>query len=416
MPCRPQSPGVSRMPKRWRLSPPPPPPGGVPSPSLHSVDVSSLDHSNAGSNGVRAIALYLPQFHPVPENSEWWGPGFTEWTNTARARPLFPGHRQPHIPGQLGFCDLRLAETRQDQADLARAYGIEGFCYYHYWFGHGRRILERPITEVIESGEPNFPFCLAWANGTWSRTWDNRPGSILVEQRYPGDDDIRAHFDAVLPALSDPRALRIDGRAVFVVYAPNNLEGSARFVELWRDLAQQNGLPGLYLIGRTKGAWTPSEHGFDAALTAQVVPPFASRLAADRWARLRPDWLWGALTRRLPITPAMYSFRRWSPHIPWLLDQPEQSFPTVLSGWDNTPRMGRRGAVYMGARPALFEEQVRHAVGLISDRPADQRVLFVQAWNEWAEGNHLEPDLRYGDGWLEALRRGLGVVGVGGTV
>lgn len=156
-----------------------------------------------GALKARVLAFYLPQFHPVPENDEWWGAGFTEWINVAKARPRFPGHYQPRMPGELGFYDLRVPETRQDQVDLAREHGVAAFVYWHYWFGNGRRILERPFQEVLQSGRPDFPFCLAWANQTWSGVWHGAPGKVLIAQEYPGLDDFRAHFESVLPAFRE---------------------------------------------------------------------------------------------------------------------------------------------------------------------------------------------------------------------
>src|SRR5262245_37746673 len=172
---------------------------------------------------VDVIAFYLPQFHPIPENNEWWGPGFTEWTNVARARRMFPGHYQPRIPGELGFYDLRLSEAREAQAALAAEYGMTAFCYWHYWFGGGRRLLQRPFEEVLRSGRPDFPFCLGWANQSWSGSWYGAPERILIEQTYPGEKDHRAHFDAVLPAFMDPRYFRVDGRPLFYVFDPAGL-------------------------------------------------------------------------------------------------------------------------------------------------------------------------------------------------
>jgi lipopolysaccharide biosynthesis protein len=168
----------------------------------------------------RAIALYLPQFHPIPENDEWWGKGFTEWTNTAKAKPVFRGHYQPHVPADLGFYDLRVPETREAQTALARRYGIEGFCYYHYWFA-GRRILERPFDAVLHSGTPDFPFCLCWANATWAGVWYGEPNRVLIKQTYPGQADHEAHFRALLPAFKDPRYIRVDGKPVFLIFQPD---------------------------------------------------------------------------------------------------------------------------------------------------------------------------------------------------
>src|SRR5260370_41455353 len=170
----------------------------------------------------RLLAFYLRQFHPIRENDEWWGRGFTEWTNTAKAKPLFRGHYQPHVPADLGFYDLRVPETRQAQADMAAAYGIEGFCYYHYWFA-GKRILERPFNEVLKSGQPKLPFCLCWANHTWTGIWLGEPNRILIEQTYPGEHDHRAHFDALLPAFTDPRYVTMHDKPIFVIFRPTEI-------------------------------------------------------------------------------------------------------------------------------------------------------------------------------------------------
>jgi lipopolysaccharide biosynthesis protein len=178
----------------------------------HGEQAQSQADLRAGNYRARAIALYLPQFHPIPENDEWWGPGFTEWTNVTRARPLFRGHVQPHLPADLGFYDLRLAEVRDAQAELARAHGIEAFCYWHYWFGDGRRILERPFQEVLDSGAPAIKFCLGWANESWTGIWHNAQDRVLVEQRYPGKEDTDAHFTALVPAFRDQRYLALPNR------------------------------------------------------------------------------------------------------------------------------------------------------------------------------------------------------------
>ena len=212
-------------------------------------------------NKARIIALYLPQFHPIPENDRWWGPGFTEWTNVAKSKPLFRGHVQPRIPADLGFYDLRLAETREQQAILAREAGIEGFCYYHYWFGGGRQLLERPFNEVVASGKPDFPFCICWANHTWSnKTWNRKSAmqqdTVLMEQTYPGTEDDIAHFKSLLPAFRDSRYMTVDGKLIFVIYDPLKFINIERFIETWRKLAEKNGLPGFHFVGMTPSTLT----------------------------------------------------------------------------------------------------------------------------------------------------------------
>lgn len=349
----------------------------------------------------RAVAFYLPQYHPIPENDEWWGPGFTEWTNTARARRLFPGHRQPDLPGELGFYDLRVPESRQAQSDLAQAHSVEAFAYWHYWFGHGSRILERPFLEVLGSGEPGISFCLAWANQTWSGAWHGAHDRILREQRYPGPEDERAHFESVLPAFRDPRYLRVDGRPVFYVFRPEELPDAAAFVDLWQAMARKAGLPGLYLVcemsdllGGGPRYLTGEEDGFDMSVYM--------RLPA------RNDGLWSLRMRLIrkslggpeiyPYSDAIMEQSLTGPHIQ----------PCVYPNWDNTPRSRRGGLVLTGATPEKFRKNVVDAIATISHRHAEERLLWVKSWNEWAEGNHLEPDLVHGRGWLEALRDGLG--------
>jgi lipopolysaccharide biosynthesis protein len=343
----------------------------------------------------RVIALYLPQFHPIAENDEWWGPGFTEWTNVARARPWFPGHDQPKLPGALGFYDLRLPETRAAQAELAAAHGIEAFCYWHYWFA-GRRLLELPFQEVLRSGEPDFPFCLGWANQNWSTIWTGG-NRVLVPQTYPGSEDHGRHFEAVLPAFRDPRYVRVDGRPLFFVYRPNDLPHAREFAGQWRTLAERAGLPGLYLVGETKGGWSAAASGFDAELQVPLYDAARRRVNGPVGARLermrrRP--------RRVPYATIAAAERTTLPF---------PRLPAVLSNWDNTPRFGSRGFVLTGATPEAFRTNLHGAIHAVRDLPAEQRIVFLKSWNEWAEGNYVEPDRRHGTAYLRevaaALRR-----------
>ncbi len=350
----------------------------------------------------RLIAFYLPQFHPVAENDEWWGRGFTEWTNTAKAEPLYRGHYQPHVPADLGYYDLRVPEARQAQADLARAYGIEAFCYYHYWFD-GRRMLERPFNEVLTSGQPDFPFCLCWANHTWSGIWAGAPGRVLIEQTYPGEADHRRHFAALLPAFRDPRCVRVDGRPLFAIYRPADIPDCARVMDLWRSLAVDAGLPGLHLVGSNvfvaeKIDPHPASHfGLDAWTTALIppTPTWVSRRTPRKWLR----WQY----QRLAKKPTVYDYKQI---VIDLLgpDIPGANYPCLMPNWDNTPRSGRNGIVFHGATPELFRIQAREALKRIQHHPANDRIVFIKSWNEWAEGNYLEPDLKFGHAFLEVVR------------
>ncbi len=277
------------------------------------------------------IAHYLPQFHPIPENDEWWGKGFTEWTNVAKARPLFRGHVQPHLPGELGFYDLRVGEVREAQADLAQRHGVTGFCYWHYWFA-GKRLLERPFDEVLASGLPDFPFCVSWANQTWSGIWHGAPDRVLIEQTYPGEEDDLEHFSNLRRAFEDPRYIRIAGKPLLCVYQPGLLPNAAQFVERWQKMAHDAGLGGLYLIaGLGESDYNSHvEDGFDAA--AYYKLPFLR----DNWFRFRSRLHAHGIVRY----PRRFHYADALPDLPGNLRG--RVFPGVYPNWDNTPRLGRR--------------------------------------------------------------------------
>jgi lipopolysaccharide biosynthesis protein len=339
---------------------------------------------------VVVVALYLPQFHPIDENDAWWGPGFTEWTNVARARRRYPGHRQPDLPADLGFYDLRVPDTRQAQADLARRHGVGAFCYWHYWFG-GRRILERPFAEVLASGEPDFPFCLGWANQTWTGIWHGAEDRILVEQTYPGPDDHEAHLRVLLEAFHDRRYLRIDGKPLLYVYRPSEIPDLERTLDQFRSLAVADGLPGLHLVAERHGsAWDPLAHGFDDSVAFPQLRP-----------RSWEAWFW-RLAGRAGV-PYVTSGARLTRSSVARIAEGVSSIPGVVPNWDNTPRSGAAGRVVHGATPERFAEQIQAAVARARERPAGRRLVFVKSWNEWAEGNHLEPDQRHGTAYLEAI-------------
>ena len=353
------------------------------------------------ARNARLLAFYLPQFHPIPENDRWWGPGFTEWTNVARARALFPGHYQPRLPADLGFYDLRLPETRAAQAELARAHGIEGFCYWHYWFA-GKRLLERPFVEVLASGEPNLPFCLAWANQSWSGIWHGAPERILIQQTYPGRADHEAHFRVLLEAFADERYITVDGAPLFVVYAPRELPDARRVTDFWRELAHAAGLPGLHLVGVSQGgALDPAELGLDAvAISNQTkiadLPSMSLGDAVVRRVRARYRSL-----RDRPVQ--VYRYEDALVHFLEEVPAGVTRYPCIIPGWDNTPRSGARGVVLHDATPELFARHVREALRQVASYDGEQSIVFIKSWNEWAEGNYLEPDRLHGRAFLEAL-------------
>ncbi len=342
------------------------------------------------ANLPKLLAFYLPQFHPIPENDSWWGPGFTEWTNVVRARPLFEGHYQPHLPGELGFYDLRLPETREAQARLAREYGIYGFCYYHYWF-HGRRILNRPFDEVLESGAPDFPFALCWANEPWTRNWDARTGTTLVGQKYSHADD-RAHIHWLCKAFSDPRYVKIDGRPLMLIYRTSQLPDVRRTGEMWRDEAQKAGFPDLYLCRvESEGAvHDPAEDGLDASVG--FLPPDPDRVLVGL-AGYREHLV---LDYEVVADEALAA-----------PDPLYKRFPAVMVGWDNTARRDINARIYVNTEPATYERWLTGVAEKLKGVRPEENYAFIVAWNEWAEGNHLEPDRRYGRAFLEATQRAL---------
>jgi lipopolysaccharide biosynthesis protein len=347
----------------------------------------------------RIIAFYLPQFHPIPENDRWWGKGFTEWTNVAKARPLFRGHYQPHIPADLGFYDLRVPEVRQEQAEMARKYGIEGFCYYHYWFA-GRRLLERPFNEVLQSSQPDFPFCLCWANESWSGIWHGAHDRILIEQTYPGPEDEIAHFRFLLKAFTDERYIKINGKPLFIIYRPNHLPEPERVTEHWRKLARQAGLKDLFLVGVSNDLWDPAADGFDGS-TVTNLRNVTKNLDHQRPISVR-------LKRKLLGYPGdIYDYARAIEYLYIAQCSKENVFPCMIPNWDNTPRSGRLGLVFHKSSPKLFQKHAEMLVNQVQHKPTDKRIVFIKSWNEWAEGNHLEPDIRYGHAYLDALNNAI---------
>lgn len=285
------------------------------------------------------------------------------------------------------------------QADLARAYGIEGFCYYEYWFG-GKRLLERPFDEVLATGQPDFPFCICWANETWTGIWHGAPNRILVEQTYPGLDDHRRHFESWSRAFLDRRYIKVNGKPVLVIYRPEKLPEAKEVLEFWRTLAQRAGLPGLHVVGVAHNRhWNPKTDGFDATITPNLPE------------RARPwvTWLTPAkrIKRELAIlkgVPVIYNYADVYPSFVATGKHGTVDHPCVIPNWDNTPRSGKNGLVLHGSTPQLFAAHVRQVFEQVRGRPHEENIVFVKSWNEWAEGNHLEPDLRHGCAYLAALR------------
>lgn len=381
----------------------------------------------------RVIAFYLPQFHPIPENDKWWGKGFTEWTNVAKAKPLFKGHYQPHIPADLGFYDLRVPEVREEQAKMAKEAGIEGFCYWHYWMGKGKMLLERPFNEVLESGKPDFPFCLGWANGDWSnRSWTKgelfKENTVLMKQYY-SKEDYKDHFYYVLKAFMDHRYIKVDGKPLFYIHDPLSVPDMKEFISIWQKLAKCNGLDGIYFVGRATSAsfWHIDERGKrvrdlrpstnNAKYQYETVLKLGFDAVNSRGIE-RAEIIVGGKTKTM-LAKIFYKIfkvgmlRKYKHEdiidnyfVPE--DSMENVFPTLLPNWDRSPREGAMASLDYDCTPEVFDKDIRLALDVIKSKNPEHKILFLQAWNEWAEGNHVEPDLKYGHGYLNILQKYFG--------
>lgn len=341
----------------------------------------------------RAIAFYLPQYHPVAVNNDFWGPGFTEWTNVAKAKPLYWGHAQPKLTADLGYYDLRVPEVREQQAELARKAGIESFCYWHYWFGGGTRVLERIFNEVVNSQSPDFPFCLGWANESWNGRWHGLEHKVILEQKYLGLDDYTEHFNSLQKAFGDSRYSKIDGKNIFLIYRPEYIPNLAVFTEHWQNLAAQNNLPAFHFLAVTD--------------EPQNLPESISGWMRSGLTREIPQRLFSnKLLNKLRGRPKIYDYKTV---VNKRLEAPlrEREIPLVVPNWDNTPRSGKNGNVFEGCTPELYQKWLSGAADKLSNLKPSNRIVFVKSWNEWAEGNYLEPDSVHGHAYIEATHNAL---------
>lgn len=356
---------------------------------------------NNSKKQIKTIAFYLPQFYPTPENDKWWEPGFTEWTNVARSKPLFIGHRQPRIPRDLSFYDLRVPEVRVKQTQMAKEAGIHGFCYWHYWFGNGKRLLDRVFDEVVESGSPDFPFCLCWANHSWySKTWDpNKKDKLLIEQTYPGKQDYIQHFNAMLPAFKDKRYIRKNGKLLFGIFAPYDLPNSSDFIDTWNELAKRQGLGGFdffaFIQGETKLARL-NNNPFDSI----VYDPLSDSIpTSNRLIRKIKDVL------KKPIIKIKYE--DYSQIAISKFNKYNSFIPCINPDFDHSPRSSHRGVIITNSTPEKWGKLCIDVKKILLDKKDDEQYCFIKAWNEWGEGNYLEPDSKYGLGYIKALRKAL---------
>lgn len=361
----------------------------------------------------RIITFYLPQFHPVAENDRWWGKGFTEWTNVAKAQPRFPGHHQPHVPADLGFYDLRLPETRKAQAELAKAYGINGFCYYHYWF-NGKLMLETPLQAVLRSGEPDFPFCICWANENWTRAWDGMEREVLLQQDY-SLEDAENHIRHLLTIITDKRYIRVHDRPLVLIYRPDIIPDLQEMIKRWRAVAGEVLPQGIFLAGVRNSFSELSDQecldaGFDAVVDFQPKRADFPQQSNPRFhlKEFLKKYLPAKLYQNLRASVVAETIINYKDMVSGILKKewPKTyvKFPCVFPSWDNSARR-KAATIIQNDDPALFGAWLDKAIKDVGAYPEEERIVFINAWNEWAEGCHLEPDLVNKHGFLQAVAR-----------
>lgn len=339
----------------------------------------------------KAIAFYLPQFYPFEENNAWWGKGFTEWTNVTKARPLFQGHYQPRLPMDLGFYDLRVPETRYEQIEMAKAYGIDAFCYHYYWFS-GKRLLDLPVDAMLADSKSDMPFMLCWANENWTRRWDASEQTILIAQKYKKNDDID-FIKSVIPFFEDDRYLRVDGAPAFIVYRPQHLPNPAKTLQLWRDYCESVGILKLHLIcAMVHGNENYEKYGFDAGVQFPPHSPNCSNLTPQ-------------IDFYNDHTGVAFDYADLAESYMDRSYNGQKVYRTVVPSWDNTARVQERALFLLNATPQNYEYWLKLVKEYTQEHFTNDKLLFINAWNEWAEGCHLEPERIYGHQYLEATKR-----------
>lgn len=363
----------------------------------------------------KIIAFYLPQYHPIKENNEWYGEGFTEWTNVGKTRPLFKGHDQPKVPADLGYYDLRIPEVREKQAELAKEAGIDAFCYYHYWFGNGKKIMEMPLEEVVKLGKPNFPFMVCWANHSFfNKSWNNDTKkldqTLLIEQKYPGEQDIIEHFHYLLPMFKDQRYFKIDNKLPFLIYDIKSLD-KEYFILLknkWKDLAKKNGLPEFLFMGYTYDHKDINKEIF-LECDAMVYTPTNNVFLNGNYSRnnFRKRKILEIAGKLLKRNVRVKKYKDAIKHLKHPIEKEEKVFPVIIPNWDRTPRRGYGADILKDSTPELFALHVKDILEITKLKKDNNQIIFLKSWNEWGEGNYMEPDLKFGKGYIHALRKAL---------
>lgn len=351
----------------------------------------------------KVIALYLPQFHPFKENNEWWGAGVTEWTNLAKARKIFLGHEQPKLPGELGFYDLRLSETREAQAALAKEYGVDGFCYYYYRLNPNLHLMDRPLKEVLELGKPDFPFMLCWANHDWQqKLFNNDKGNtakLLAKQEYGDETDIKNYFYEILPYFKDVRYMKDDNFPLFSIYAPLKIPNLSRFIKIWNELARENGFAGVKFIGYTED---PKNDKLEIIKAGCWIVNSCKLYAFMHYHSQVKRYLIAAV-RKIFKLPYICTYKKAQKDFIGEEEKGEDVIPTIIPNWDRSPRRGRWSEILIKQTPESFAEHLDNVFAILKKK--ENKYVFIKSWNEWGEGNYLEPDRKYGRKYLETLKK-----------
>lgn len=363
---------------------------------------------NNNNGEAKVLAFYLPQFFPNEFNNKWYGLGFTEWTNVGKAKPLYRGHNQPRVPADLGYYDLRVPEVAEQQAELAREAKVFGFAYWHYWWS-GKMLLNEPAERMLRTGKPDFPFMFAWANEDWyKKLWngDKSNDILLMEQSYPGEEDNLAHFNYCLPFFKDKRYITFDGRPIFMIYRPTHFKDVSLFIKQWNDLIKSEGVAdSFYFIGMSYNDNeydTLKELGFDCVSPQHNLRTPIS--GGTRWETIKAgvqQFLGQHFNTLRTVDYSRYPQTIWKDDV----DSREDIAPQLIPNWDNTPRAGRRGLVYQNATPEVFGKAADVLMKGIKNKK--NKLVFLKSWNEWAEGNYMEPDLEFGRGFLNSLNKSI---------
>lgn len=365
---------------------------------------------------MKIIAFYLPQFHSIPENDTWWGNGFTEWVNVKKAKPLYAGHYQPRIPQDKYYYNLLDSEPKQKQVQWAKESGIYGFCFYHYWF-NGHMLLEKPVEQFLNNKDLDIHFCLSWANESWTNAWVSSTNKVLMEQTYGGKEEWKRHFEYLLQFFKDPRYICNDGKPLFVIYRADLLEPRNEMLDYWNELAKENHFKGIDFAYQTMHfEYMPNRDDSRFTYNIEYQPAYAFYDMKPRWISTLRAGISHIASKYLHVSlygkglkrdkPLQYDYDTVWKNILDRKPDSDKSVPGAFVDWDNTPRRGIKGSVVNGASPQKFGQYMRKQIKRAQE-VYHKDMIFLFAWNEWAEGGYIEPDEKYGDSYLKELKNAL---------